>query len=114
MGLWERIGKSAGHLRDLLTPRGASGMISIEGIESPAALVRAIDAAMPRGATLWVDYPGDEAVELFLSERTRRAPDATGKSFRLTIRGDNLPMLARLVDGAPPRAGPGRDPNWRR
>jgi hypothetical protein len=104
MGLWKRIGKTAGHVRDILTPRGAAGMIAIEGIESPAALVRAIDAAMPRGATLWVDYPGDAAVELFLTERTRRAPEATGKTFRLTIRGDNLPMLARLVDGAPPRA----------
>ena len=104
MGLWKRIGKTAGHVRDLLTPRGSPGMITIEGIASTASLVRAIDAAMPRGATLWVDYPGDAAVELFLAERTRRAPDATGKSFRLTIRGDNLPMLARLVDGAPPRA----------
>jgi hypothetical protein len=104
MGLWKRIGKTAGHVRDLLTPQGAGSMIVIEGIPGPAALVRGIDSAMPRGATLWIDHPGDEAVELFLAERTRRAPDATGKSFRLTIRGDNLPMLARLVDGAPPRA----------
>src|SRR6478672_857243 len=103
MGLWKKIGQTAHHVRDLLGPRGAGGMISIDGIESPASLVRGIDAAMPRGATLWIDFPGDEAVELFLVERTRRAPETTGKSFRLTIRGDNLPMLARLVDGAPPR-----------
>ena len=104
MGLWQKIGQTVNHVRDRLSPRGTGGMISIDGIESPASLVRGIDAAMPRGATLWIDFPGDEAVELFLVERTRRPPEATGKSFRLTIRGDNLPMLARLVDGAPPRA----------
>ncbi len=112
MRFWRKFARTAGHVRDLLTPGGESGLIALE-IDSPAALVRAIDAAMPRGATLWIDFPGDDAVELFLAERTRRAErapdkaegaDVAGRSYRLTIRGDNLPMLARLVDGLPPRA----------
>ena len=104
MGIWKTIGRSAGRFRNLVRPSADAGLVSIEGIESASALVRAIDASMPRGATLWIDFPGDEAVELFLTERTRRQPEASGKSFRLTIRGDNLPMLARLVEGAPPGA----------
>ena len=104
MGLWKKIGRGARRMRDLLGPGGGSSLITIEGIESASALVRAIDAAMPRGATLWIDYPGDDAVELFLGERTRRSPDASSRSYRLTIRGDNLPMLARLVEEAPPSA----------
>src|SRR5690348_8420847 len=103
MGLWKKIGRGARRVRDLLGP-GGSSHITIEGIESASALVRAIDAAMPRGATLWIDYPGDDAVELFLTERTGRSPEASGRSYRLTIRGDNLPMLARLVEEAPPSA----------
>ena len=103
MGLWKKIGHGARRVRDLLGP-GGSGLITVEGIESASALVRAMDAAMPRGAILWIDYPGDEAVELFLTERTGRAAEASSRSFRLTIRGDNLPMLARLVEDAPPSA----------
>lgn len=112
MRFWRKVVRTAGHVRDLLTPGGESGLIALE-IDSPSALVRAIDAAMPRGATLWIDFPGDDAVELFLAERTRRGTpeggkadraDEAGRSYRLTIRGDNLPMLARLVEGLPPRA----------
>ena len=103
MGLWKKIGRGASRVCDLLGP-GGSGLITVEGIESASALVRAMDAAMPRGAILWIDYPGDEAVELFLTERTGRAAEASSRSFRLTIRGDNLPMLARLVEDAPPSA----------
>ena len=76
-----------------------SRFVEVGGIRSTAALVRAIDAVMPRNAILWIDYPADEAVELFLVERaggtgSRRA------SYRLPIADDNLERLARLVDGA--------------
>ncbi len=80
-----------------------SRFVEVGGIHSTAALIRAIDAVMPRGAILWVDYPADEAVELFLVERaggtgSRRA------SYRLPIADDNLERLARLVDGTAPGA----------
>ena len=80
-----------------------SRFVEVGGIRSTAALLRAIDAVMPRQAILWIDYPADEAVELFLVERaggtgSRRA------SYRLAIVDDNLERLARLVDGAGPGA----------
>ena len=104
MSLWQTLGRGATRFRALLSTPHAPDLVEVEGIRSAAALVRAIDAAMPRGAILWIDFPGDEAVELFLGERTGRGFERSGKSFRLPIRGDNLAMLARLVEGAPLRA----------
>jgi hypothetical protein len=104
MKLWHSLSRGSDKLRGLLSP-SEGAMIEVENITSAAALVRAIDASMPRGATLWIDFPSDEAVELFLAERTGQSLKPGGKSsYRLTIRGDNLPMLARLVEGASPRA----------
>lgn len=104
MKLWRSLARGSDRLRDALRP-SEGVMVEVEGVTSAAALVRGIDASMPRGATLWIDYPADEAVELFLAERTGQSLKPNGKSsYRLLIRGDNLPMLARLVEGAPPRA----------
>ncbi len=103
MGVWKSLSERAGKVRDLLRPGTGGGLVEVEGIRSASALIRAIDSAMPRGAILWIDYPGDEAVELYLAERTGRTLDRAEKAFRLPIRGDNLPMLARLVEGAPLR-----------
>ncbi|MBA2627329.1 MAG: hypothetical protein H0U85_04900 [Gemmatimonadales bacterium] len=102
MGLWSRLGKGAARVRQAIRPRVDDAFVAVEGVESAGALIRAIDAAMPRGASLWIDFPGDEAVELFLAERTGRTVKRAGASYLLPIAGDNLKMLARLVDGGKP------------
>ncbi len=101
MSVWSALGRGASRVRSAIRPT-ADALISIEGITSAGALVRAIDATMPRGATLWIDHPADDAVELFLQERSGKTPRVKSKSYQLPIRGTNLAMLARLVDDAPP------------
>ncbi len=102
MKLWRVLGRRARRLRELIQPAGSHGTIEVEDVVSAAALVRAIDEAMPYGSELWVDFPGDEAVELFLAERTGRSLSRSSRSsYLLPITGDNLDMLARLVEGQP-------------
>ena len=100
MNILGSLADGAGRFRRALLG-SESRFVEVGGIRSTAALVRAIDAIMPRNAILWIDYPADEAVELFLVERaggtgSRRA------SYRLPIVGDNLERLARLVEGTRP------------
>ena len=80
MKLWGALGRGGRRLRKMIQPGGGRGFVEIEGLGSAAALLRAMDAAMPHGAELWVDFPGDEAVELFLAERS-------GRQFQTKLHG---------------------------
>ena len=71
--------------------------VELRGVTDTAALVRAIDATMPRGATLNVMYPVDDNVEAFLRSRGDARSRPAARDFHLPIEGDIVADFAAVV-----------------
>jgi hypothetical protein len=85
----------ADHMRGLDLPVGE--WIELRGVTDTAALVRAIDAAMPRGATLNVMYPVDDNVEAFLRSHGGERSRPAARDYHIPIDGSTVAEFAAAV-----------------
>ena len=91
----DKLRGMADQMRGLYLPTGE--WIELRGVTDTTALVRAIDAAMPRGATLNVMYPVDDGVEAFLRARGGERSRPAARDYHLPIEGETLAEFAALA-----------------
>src|SRR5918911_1230610 len=91
----DRIRGMADHMRGLDLPVGE--WIELRGVTDTAALVRAIDAAMPRGSTLNVMYPVDDNVEAFLRAHGGARSRPAARDYYLTVNGSTVADFATVA-----------------
>src|ERR671932_457330 len=91
----DKLRGMADQMRGLDLPVGE--WVEIRGVTDTTALVRAIDAVMPRGATLNVMYPVDDNVEAFLRAHGGARSRPAARDYHLPIEGSTIAEFAGVV-----------------
>ena len=91
----DKLRGMADQMRGLDLPVGE--WIELRGVADTTALVRAIDAVMPRGATLNVMYPVDDNVEAFLRAHGGARSRPAARDYHLPIEGTTIADFAGVV-----------------
>src|SRR5919199_1803091 len=91
----DKLRGMADQMRGLDLPVGE--WIELRGVADTTALVRAIDAVMPRGSTLNVMYPVDDNVEAFLRAHGGARSRPAARDYYLPIDGSTVADFATVA-----------------